>query len=84
MAAVGIAQMLCDAIEIADSGARSDIETCCDWAGLPYKGNWFDSTKCNGMDDVVAKAIRYSEARGLLYRHSVNRDIVGFHPEGGA
>lgn len=75
--------MLADAVELADSAARSDIECYCDWAGLPFVGRWFDTSKRNPPEAadiaaVVEQAVRYLDARGLLIRDDKRPEVVSF------
>jgi hypothetical protein len=61
-------RFLADAIEIADSTARADIE-----CNLPYEGKgatiWYDTTLVASDDCyMIDQAIAYLEARGNLTR----------------
>ena len=63
------APMLADAIEIADSCARADIE-----CGVPHEGElpgaWYDLSKVAEADqEMIGLSVRYLTRRGLLERH---------------
>lgn len=72
---------LADALEIADSCARSDIESFCGWEG-EADVRWYDTTEdaISPADDyskkTVAQAVRYLDARGALERHATNARLV--------
>ena len=74
--------MLADAMEIADSCARSDIE--CNVLGRhPDKEKpqvfWYDLATVAPDDlDAIAQSVRYLEARGILVRLSAAPHIVSF------
>lgn len=73
-----IAIMLADAIEIADSCARSDIECNCHWIG-DVPDQWYDtSIPHEDCRDAIALSVRYLEARGLIVRDPNNRHHVRF------
>ena len=82
-------EMLADAIEIADSCARSDIEC---FAYSPGDG-WYDTTRVLSREtkprdsvadkqaaaydlSAVEQAVRYLLARGLIERHPERPDWV--------
>lgn len=66
----GIAQLLADAIDIADSTARSDIE--CHF--LRDDDGWYNLS--NGIDyDWLPQILRYLTARGLI--ESMTGDNLG-------
>jgi hypothetical protein len=61
-------RFLADALEIADSTARADIE-----CNLPYEGEgatiWYDTTRVASDDTyIIDQAVAYLEARGNLTR----------------
>lgn len=65
-----------DAIEIADSCARSDIESNCD--RFEEDGErYYDPSDMDPLDDwavkAIGQAVRYLEARGLIERHANGR-----------
>ncbi len=72
--------MLADALEIADSCARSDIESFCIWneeGGV----RWFDTLAVNDAcgpeaNPMIAQAVRYLEARGMLTRDEKQPHLV--------
>lgn len=75
------APMIADALEIADSCARADIESHCTarGEGEDYRGWWWDTSSAAPEDeDTVAQALRYCEARELLDRHSDDAALVRF------
>lgn len=66
------------ALRIADSCARSDIETCCVPVGNGMPPRW-DLQSVDGLDrDTVAQAMEYLELRRLVQRDSRNPHIVYF------
>lgn len=67
--------LLADAIEIADSCARSDIE--CNLPG--DETGCYDTTATKEDHDAwLAQSLRYLEARGLIERSPHARHIVRF------
>lgn len=72
--------MLIDAIEIADSSARSHIECSCTAAGgNPVDGWQWDTSTADAADQpIIAQELRYLEARGLLIRKADAPHVVGF------
>lgn len=76
--------VLADALEIADSTARSDIECHCGHA-VPYQPSerhWYDLGTADPEDRAhVDQAERYLTSRGLLDRHPENARWVS--PRGG-
>jgi len=69
------------AIAIADSCARSDIESCTTPAlhkpGEPFK--WWDLDSADDMDsEGLAESVTYLESRGLLVRHDEHPNYVCF------
>lgn len=76
--------MIADALEIADSCARADIESCCTARGEgdDYRAWWWDTSSTESEDDaMVAQALRYCEARGLIERHPTDAPLVRFKRE---
>lgn len=76
---------LADAIEIADSGARSDIECFtvdADFDPVKDHVRWFDTNLVEPAIPIakaaVERAVRYLEARGLLVRKPDAPHIVTF------
>lgn len=75
--------VIADALEIADSCARADIESMaihvCSEAGR----RWYDSARVYPNEPesitVVGMAIRYLDARGLLIRYRGEPHIVSFN-----
>jgi hypothetical protein len=61
--------MLADAMEIADSCARADIECHCVRVEL-RGGRWYDLASANKTAEIepIAQAARYLLARGLIER----------------
>ena len=77
--------MLADAIEIADSGARSDIECFtvdADFDPVKDQARWYDTRKVEPSEPLakaaVERALRYLAARGLLLRKDGAPHIVSF------
>lgn len=71
---------LADAIEIADSSARSDIESFCSNAGACEGGGWWWDPRVedpNYLPDIE-QAQRYLEARGLLVRKPDAPHLITF------
>lgn len=63
------AEMLSLQAQLAYSAARSDIETCCAWAG-DAPGRWYDTSNVLDNDpESIADALRYLDLRGLIERH---------------
>lgn len=72
-----LAHALADAVEIADSCARADIE--CNVEHVDVDGGWYDVTTCEDQDaDIIAQATRYLTARGLIHRHADLAYLVRF------
>lgn len=77
------ARALRDALEIADSCARSDIESFCEWNAAGAT-RWYDTSEgaIHPADDhprnAVAQAVRYLGARGILIRHGASPHLVRF------
>lgn len=73
--------MVADALEIADSCARSDIECHCHGQEGLEDIRWYE-TDSKTLDDIerppVEQAIRYLDARGLLIRHTTRPTWVRF------
>lgn len=73
--ATDAAYMLADAVEIADSCARADIE--CNVHG--YDDGWHDTTNHDPEDtDAIVQALRYLGARGLIEHHPEHGHLVRF------
>lgn len=71
--------MLADAMEIADSSARADIECQCLGAGKDQIGNWWDTSTADAESKpMIEQSMRYLEARGLLIRKEGAPHIVTF------
>lgn len=73
--------LLADAMEIADSCARADIESCCTARGDgdDYRNWWWDTSSADTEDEtMIAQALRYCEARGLIERHPTDAPLVRF------
>lgn len=66
--------------DLAYSAARSDIECCCvqELVNGRHAGRWYLSTEVTFSDDieVVERAIRYLDYRGLLHRHPDNKLLI--------
>lgn len=78
------ARMLADAIEIADSCARADIESFCAHVDDVLTGLWWNTNDTGPEEkEMVAVALRYVEARGLIEHHPQRPELVRFKPEGG-
>lgn len=77
-------QMLADAINVADSACRADIECECRHVGSHDAGHWYDTTQYDPtkynpeIGDVIAIAVRYLEARGILIRKEGEPHVVTF------
>lgn len=71
---------LIDAIEIADSCARADIECNVPKARDGTHGaHWYDTGQMGPEErDWLPQSLRYLEARGLLLRDAQNPAIVSF------
>lgn len=76
--------ILADAMDIADVAARVDIESSCvraDFAGCLW---WCLDNIAPGSGDaeydreVIDRAERYLDARGLIVRHTQNARLVRF------
>lgn len=76
--------MLADAMEIADSCARADIESFCDGT---FEPRWYDTASSGRGEDrdraafqtkAVTLAVRYLNARGLIEKDSVRPGWVRF------
>lgn len=72
--------MLADAMEIADSCARSHIECSCMHAGgTPTKGLFWDTAQVAEEDKaLIEQELRYLDSRGLLIRKDGAQHIVSF------
>lgn len=71
--------MLADAMEIADSAARADIECQCRCAGDHDTGHWWDTASADPEDrEGIEQSMRYLDARGLLIRQPGADHIVSF------
>lgn len=75
--------MLADAMEIADSCARSDIESFCNGVGHAPAGHRQYDIHAVVPDEPIVKetvaiAVRYLEARELLIRQEGAPHIVSF------
>lgn len=72
--------MLADAVEIADSCARADIESrllCAD-----DNPQWWDTSTASEEDrEMIGQAVRYLTARGLIERHPERVELVRFNKE---
>lgn len=79
--------MLADAMEIADSCARADIESYCHAAdkqeGDDYRGWWWDVDTLQAEErSTVDQALRYLDARGHIeYRAVQGKRHVRFKQE---
>ena len=64
------------AYEIADGVARSDIECYC----LAKWGPWYDTSAAIDPEDLelINRALRYLDARGLINRHPEQPALVNF------
>jgi len=69
--------VIADAVEIADSCARSDIE--CNLSGA-FADGWYDTTSGEPSDHEVwlEQALRYLGARGLIEHHPEYGHLVRF------
>lgn len=74
---------LADALEIADSCARAEIECSCRNAGPRDGGGWWWNTRHEDPNfaDDIAQGLRYLEARGLLVRKPGEPHIVSFNSQ---
>lgn len=75
------AAMLVDAVEIADSSARADIECNVpfDHDGAGTGAHWYNLDRAADEDaEAIAQAERYLEARGILLRDAKRRRVVSF------
>lgn len=73
--------MLADAMEIADSCARADIESSCTARGDgdDYRNWWWDTSSADAEDEeMIALSLRYLEARGLIERNPTDAPLVRF------
>lgn len=71
--------MLADAMEIADSCARADIECNCQPREDATEGRFWDiSTADEHAKAMIEQAVRYLDARGLLIRLSGAPNQVQF------
>lgn len=73
--------MLADAMDIADTSARSLIESECLAAGPgPGSSRWWDTSTADPESvGAMGQALRYLAARGLLVRREGAGHIVRFH-----
>ena len=71
--------MLADAVEIADSCARADIECHCRVVDTDDDLRWYD-THVGAIEEweAIAQAERYLTARGLIERHPEHGEWVRF------
>jgi len=70
-------RMLIDAIEIADSCARADIECNCSWFENPQGVWWYDLDTADATaQSAVAQAVRYLGARGRIERDAKDNNFV--------
>jgi len=74
---VEVAAMLADALDIADSAARADIELYC-VAVTRGDETWWNWENLDPVDGApyIEQAVRYLEARGLLERDGENANVV--------
>lgn len=72
--------MLADAMDIADSCARSHIEcTCMHAGGTPTTGLFWDTAQVPPEDvPLIEQELRYLDSRGLLIRKEGAPHIVSF------
>ena len=74
-------QLHADAVEIADSAARSDIECNCEWEST-NNVRWHDTKNvCINPDepfDFLKRAVRYLTARYLIERKVGDEHLVRF------
>lgn len=71
--------VIADALEIADSCARADIESYCPSKRGAVPGErWYDTDDGTVDDEAISQCIRYLEARGLLMRDPNDPRIVSF------
>lgn len=75
--------MISDAIEIADSSARSDVECHCPWTYLKEpddtSSRWYDTDRIDPEDaEHIEQALRYLGARGRLNVHPTRPELVNF------
>ena len=71
-------QVLIDALEIADSCARSDIESFCGpIVNAKWQQEWWNVQEAGADErEMVDRAVRYLEARGLLERKDGEPHLV--------
>jgi len=80
-----VPEVVVEAFAIADSCARSDIETCC----VPVEGSTHKLLKWNTQEvdrqdrQIVAKSLHYLDLRRLIQREPGAPHIVSF-PEAAA
>ena len=71
--------MLADAVEIADSCSRSDIECHCLGVDSDDDLRWYDIRVTEACElDAIAQAVRYLTARGLIEFHPEHNEWVRF------
>lgn len=72
-------ELLIDAIEIADSCARSDIECSCKWTDTT-PARWYDTASDRDPEILatIAQVVRYLEARGQIERNAEKPHLVRF------
>ncbi len=75
------ALILADALEIADSAARCDIESNCASTNCNVDAIfWYDLSSVDPDDGwamiAVPQAMRYLESRGLIERHPDRAELV--------
>ncbi len=77
--------MLADAMEIADSCARADIESFCEPAEVPG-GRWWNVEAVTPEErPMVDQALRYLDARGRIeYTMHQGKRLVRFKDDTGA
>ena len=64
-----------DAIEIADSCARADIEGNC----ISIDGGWFDVAYRDPIEwEWLGHAVRYLTARNLIIAHPTDANLIRF------
>jgi hypothetical protein len=76
-------RMLQDAIDIADSSARADVECHCPWTYLKEtddaSSRWYDTARIDPEDAAhLEQALRYLRARGRINHHPEQPHLVNF------
>lgn len=70
--------LLADAVELADTSCKSDIETGCVWLGQDV-GRWYDTRQDLAEDqEYIDRAIYYLDRRGLIERKEGEPHLVRF------